>query len=234
MLEQLRKEMRGLANPERARVSRTFFKTGKGEYGEGDVFLGMSVPQMRRLARQYAALDAESLACLLASPVHEERGMALLVLVNRFQKAEAAERARIYRFYMKHRAAVNNWDLVDCSAPYIVGPYLEGRDTGVLTKLARSRSLWDRRIAILATFHFIRQGRPGETLRIAEMLLRDPHDLIHKAVGWMLRETGKRCGEEVAIAFLEKHRRAMPRTMLRYAIERFPAGRRAYFLSKSA
>lgn len=230
MLEQLKKDMRGMANPERARVSRSYFKTGKGEYGEGDVFLGMNASQMRKLAREYAALAMEDLERLLASAVHEERGLALLVLVNRFQRADAAERQRIYGFYMKHTAAVNNWDLVDCSAPYIVGPHLEGRGTRVLAKLARSRNVWERRIAILATYHFIRQGRPEETLRIAEMLLGDEHDLIHKAVGWMLREVGKRCGEEVEAAFLEKHCRAMPRTMLRYAVERFPAPRRAHFL----
>ena len=223
--------MRGMANPERARVSRTYFKTGKGEYGEGDVFLGMSTPQMRKLAREYAALATGDLEQLLASEVHEDRALALLILVNRFRKADAAERKRIYGFYMKHTAAVNNWDLVDCSAPYIVGPYLEGSGTGVLTRLVRSRNLWERRIAILATSHFIREGRPEETLRIAEMLLGDEHDLIHKAVGWMLREVGKRCGEDVEAAFLEKHCRTMPRTMLRYAVERFPAPRRAYFLN---
>lgn len=223
--------MRGMSNPERARVSRTYFKTGKGEYGEGDVFLGMSVPQMRKLAREYSPLAMEDLERLLASKVHEERALALLILVNRFRKADAAERKCIYSFYMKHTAAVNNWDLVDCSAPYIVGPYLEGGDTRALTKLARSRNLWERRIAILAAGHFIRAGHPEETLRIAEMLLRDEHDLIQKAVGWMLREVGKRCGEDVEAAFLEKHCRTMPRTMLRYAVERFPAPRRAYFLN---
>lgn len=232
LLEQSKTDMRRLANPERARVSRSYFKTGKGEYGEGDVFLGLAVPQMRKLARDYAAFAMEDLERLLASEVHEERGLALLVLVNRFRKADAAERKRIYGFYMKHTAAVNNWDLVDCSAPYIVGPYLDGRDRRVLVKLARSRNVWERRIAILATHHFIRQGQPEETLRIAEMLLGDEHDLIHKAAGWMLREVGKRCGEEVEAAFLEKHCRAMPRTMLRYAVERFPAPRRAYFLRK--
>ncbi len=223
--------MRGMGNPERARVSRTYFKTGKGEYGEGDVFLGMHAPQMRKLAREYMALTMEDLERLLASQVHEERAIALLILVNRFRKADAAERKRIYSFYMKHTAAVNNWDLVDCSAPYIVGPYLKGAGTGVLTRLARSRNLWERRIAILATYHFIRQGRPEETLRIAQLLLGDGHDLIHKAVGWMLREVGKRCSEDVEAAFLEKHCRTMPRTMLRYAVERFPAPRRAYFLA---
>jgi 3-methyladenine DNA glycosylase AlkD len=163
--------------------------------------------------------------------VHEDRAVALLILVNRFRKADAAGRKRIYSFYMKHTAAVNNWDLVDCSAPYIAGPYLECAGTGALTRLARSRNLWERRIAIVATYHFIRQGHPEETLRIAEMLLADEHDLIHKAVGWMLREVGKRCAEDVEAAFLEKHCRTMPRTMLRYAVERFPAPRRAYFLN---
>jgi 3-methyladenine DNA glycosylase AlkD len=233
-LESLRKDLRAAANPEKARILQRFFKTGKGQYGEGDVFLGVMVPKQRAVAKRHSGLSLAEAEELLRSGIHEERLTALFILVHQFGKGDAATRGRIYRFYMKNTRRINNWDLVDASAPYIVGPYLEGRDKAVLRKLARSPNLWERRIAILSTVHFIRCGDPGEALRVAEMLLGDPHDLIHKAVGWMLREVGKRCGEDVETAFLERHCRTMPRTMLRYAIERLPAERKAWFLNAGA
>ncbi len=231
MLNELRTGLRRAASPAKAAVLQRFFKTGKGEYGEGDVFLGVTVPEQRRLARRFSSLELPAIAELLNSRVHEERLTALLILVNRFAKAAPAERRRIYGFYMRHRQRVNNWDLVDSSAPYIVGPYLEGRGTAVLERLARSRNVWDRRIAMLATFDAIRRGDAGPALRIAAMLLADEHDLIHKAAGWMLREVGKRCGAAVLEEFLASHGGTMPRTMLRYAIERFPEARRREYLA---
>jgi 3-methyladenine DNA glycosylase AlkD len=231
-LADLRRDLRQLANPEKARLLQGFFKTGPGEYGEGDVFLGIAVPQQRKLARRYAALDLEEIGGLLAGGLHEERVTALLLLVNRFRKAAPPERQGIYSFYLKRTRWINNWDLVDCSAPYIVGPYLEAAGgLAVLDKLARSRNLWERRIAMLSTFHFIRLGDPRPALRIARILLRDEHDLIHKAVGWMLREVGKRTDAAHLERFLDRHCRAMPRTALRYAIERLPEARRRYYLA---
>jgi 3-methyladenine DNA glycosylase AlkD len=231
MIDEARAALRGAANPARAEVSRSYFKTGPGQYGEGDIFLGISTPEMRRLARNYAALTFEDLACLISSPVHEERSLALLILVNRFGKADAAARKRIYAFYMRHARYVNNWDLVDCSAPYIVGPYLEKTGAAPLDALARSPNLWRRRIAMVATLHFTRNGDPAPALHIAEFLLADRQDLIHKAAGWMLREAGKRCGTAVLEGFLARHAAVMPRTMLRYSIERFPEERRRYWMA---
>lgn len=230
MVEQVRAGLRRLASPAKAAALQRFFKTGKGEYGAGDIFLGVMVPGQRYVARQFAALPLEDIAELLAGPFHEERLTALLILVNRFARAAPPERKRIYAFYMRHRKRVNNWDLVDLSAPYIAGPCAP---MATLERLARSRSVWDRRIAILATFHAIRQGDPAPALHIAEMLLADPHDLIHKAAGWMLREAGKRCGEGVLDSFLDPHAQVMPRTMLRYAIERLPEDRRRAWLRKA-
>ena len=232
MPDPLRADLRREASPSKAAALQRFFKTGPGEYGAGDVFLGVMVPAQRRVARRYAALPLEALAELLSSPFHEERLTALLILVAQFRKAGPAARKRIYGFYMRHRRGINNWDLVDLSAPYIAGLYLmETGGAGKLDRLARSRNLWDRRIAVLATFPFIRAGEPGPALHIAEMLLGDREDLLHKAAGWMLREAGKRCGTAVLEAFLDRHRAAMPRTMLRYAIERLPEDRRRYYLS---
>lgn len=225
--DDVRAALRRLASPAKAAVLQRFFKTGQGQYGEGDVFLGVMVPDQRRVARQFAALPLDAVAELLAGPIHEERLTALVILVNRFSRAAPPERKRIYAFYLRHRARVDNWDLVDLSAPYIVGPCAP---LDKLVQLARSRSLWDRRIAMVATFHAIRAGNPAPALRIAGLLLADPHDLIHKAAGWMLREAGKRCGEDVLEHFLACHAPAMPRTMLRYAIERLPEARRRAWL----
>ena len=227
-LDILRSRLRAYADPAKARLLAGFFKTGPGQYGEGDVFLGIMVPQTRAVVREFRDLPLSDIAEFLASEYHEERLCALLLLVQRFGRGDQAERKRIYRFYLDHTARINNWDLVDLSAPNIVGEYLaEATASGtVLVRLAHSRDLWRRRIAVLATFAFIKRGRHVPTFNIAHILLEDRHDLIHKAVGWALREVGKQIGQDVEEEFLKKYYRRMPRTMLRYAVERFP--RRLY------
>jgi 3-methyladenine DNA glycosylase AlkD len=225
----VRARMTAIASPERAAASRRYFKTGPGEYGEGDVFVGLAVPQIRALAKEFAALPFSEARALLDSPVHEERLLALLVLVRQFARGDDETRRAIYELYLGSTARINNWDLVDSSAEHIVGRFIDGGDRSVLDRLARSSSLWERRIAILATMHFIKQGEFGETLRLAEMLLDDEEDLIHKGVGWMLREVGNRDRERLE-RFLRVHYRRMPRTMLRYAIEKFPEDDRKAYL----
>lgn len=225
------RRLRALGSPARARGVATFFKTGPGQYGEGDRFVGLAVPTLRRLAREYVALPERTIVALLRSEWHEARFLALRLLVDRYQRGDAAMRRRIFRLYLRHRDRVNNWDLVDGSAEYIVGPQLVEGDRSLLRRLARSRVVWDRRIAVLATFHFIRLRRYGETLALARLLLTDEHDLMHKAVGWMLREVGKRDPATLE-RFLRAHAHRMPRTMLRYAIERLPAGRRRHYLAR--
>ena len=224
-------ELEALAAPAKAKAAAWFFKTGEGQYGHGDAFLGVTVPEQRRIAKRFAALPQGELRTLLRSPVHECRLTALLILVRQYERGDASLRARIARFYLAHRARVNNWDLVDSSAPYILGRHLLDKDRAVLYRLARSRRLWDRRIAIIATAAFIRAGDYRDTLAIAKLLLADPHDLIHKAVGWMLREVGNRslATEE---RFLKAHAARMPRTMLRYAIEKFHETKRAAYLAR--
>ena len=221
--------LRQLGDPVRAGHLQRFFKTGKGEYAEGDKFLGLCVPAVRKLVREYGETSLDETLELLKNPIHEARLLALFLLVAKYSKGGPDERSAVYLAYLAHTAFVNNWDLVDCSAERIVGAHLWERDRGELSRLARSRSLWERRIAIIATSHFIRQLDFGDTLRIAALLLQDREDLIHKAVGWMLREVGKR-DMAVEEAFLQKHYRVMPRTMLRYAIERFPESRRLAYL----
>jgi 3-methyladenine DNA glycosylase AlkD len=224
----VRRLLRERANPEKAAFYPRFFKTGKGEYGHGDRFLGVVVPDCRRVAKAARKLGDAELESLLASPIHEERMVALLVMAARFERGDDRERARVYRLYRRNLGRVNNWDLVDGSAPVIAGGYFENRDRGQLHRLARSRKLWERRIAILSTFRYIKKGEFEDALAIAEILRNDEEDLIHKAVGWMLREIGNRDREAVE-RFLRSHYREMPRTMLRYAIERFPEPlRRAY------
>jgi 3-methyladenine DNA glycosylase AlkD len=231
-LAALRAEIHALGSPDRAVHSLRFFKTGPGEYGAGDKFLGLTVPEMRALARKYRDLaDADALA-LLASPWHEDRLVALILLVNGYERGDDARRKRIHRAYIANTRHINNWDLVDASAGQIVGAHLDGRDIALLERLARSKDIWRRRIAIVATFHFIRRNEFRPTMRIAGMLLNDSHDLIHKAVGWMLREVGKR-DRKTLDGFLKKRYRQMPRTMLRYAIERHPEQIRKRYLAGS-
>lgn len=217
------------ANPMDARFLQGFFKTGPGEYGEGDLFRGIRVPVLRALARECAGLSFADTIRLLQSAHHEDRLLALLLLVRRFERGDPDERQRVYDAYLRNTRRINNWDLVDLSAPNIVGAWSAAHGTAPLTVLARSSLLWERRIAILATFALIRAGKPRTTLRLARRLLSDPEDLIHKATGWMLREVGKR-DTPALLAFLERHASDMPRTMLRYAIERFPEPERKRFL----
>lgn len=227
----LRRDLRAAASPAKARILCRFFKTGKGEYGEGDKFLGVVVPAQRKIARaHFKTLRPAEVDRLMRSPWHEERLVALFVQVLRFQKGDEGEREAVFRSYCSSTRWINNWDLVDSSAPYIVGPYLEKRDRTLLYRWCRSRSLWERRISILSTFHYIKLGEFGDSLALAGELLRDEHDLIHKAVGWMLREIGKRDRRKEE-AFLDRHAVRMPRTMLRYAIEHFPEKRRKTYLT---
>jgi 3-methyladenine DNA glycosylase AlkD len=226
---QARAALLALANPDKARLLAGFFKTGRGQYAAGDRFLGVVVPSIRRLARQFRPLGWPDCERLLQSPHNEARLLALLILVERYQNGDDIAQNRVYRLYLRNRRRVNNWNLVDSSASSIVGGHLFARDRSVLYKLAQSRSLWDRRIAIIATFAFIRANDFTDTLELSRRLLNDKHDLMHKACGWMLREVGKR-NQSVLENFLLQHHRVMPRTMLRYAIERFTPARRAAFL----
>ncbi len=227
-IAEIRNAVQALADPKRAAVLQGFFKTGPGEYGEGDVFFGLTVPQTRSLIRRFHPADDAAITGLLRSRIHEERLLALLLLVERYKKGSEADRDRVFAVYVKNFDRINNWDLVDASAEHVVGPHGVGR--GQLLRWARSPHLWTRRIAIVSTFHSIRRGRFADTLAVAAALLADEEDLLHKATGWMLREVGKR---DVAALerFLQQHHRKMPRTMLRYAIERFPESRRKAWLN---
>jgi 3-methyladenine DNA glycosylase AlkD len=233
-LLQIQKEIRKNANKEKAKILQGFFKTGKGQYGEGDIFLGLQVPISRKIAGQFPGLSMKEIEILLKSEVHEDRLISLLIVVDQYSDADPAKQEKIYKFYIKNAKRVNNWDLVDSSAENIVGPYLLNRDRAILYKLARSKNLWERRISVLSTFHFIKNGEVAETFKIAEILMDDSHDLIHKAVGWMLRECGKKVDEQKLKKFLDKNAAHMPRTMLRYSIEHFPPEVRRTFLKRGA
>jgi 3-methyladenine DNA glycosylase AlkD len=225
---EIQDRLRELGSPESAAQAARFFKTGAGQYGEGDIFLGLRAAVMHGLAKEFRALSLDELLTLLQSPTHEDRLLALLVMVRQFARGDERARKLLYELYLANTRCVNNWDLVDASAREIVGGYLALRSRKPLDRLARSSSLWERRISIVATHYFIRLGEFADTLRIAERLLGDREDLIHKAVGWMLREVGKKHRPTLE-SFLKQHCRVMPRTALRYAIERFPAElRRAY------
>ena len=228
-LPALRAQLHALADPGVAAHARRFFKTGPGEYGAGDRFLGVRVPALRKLARAGRGLADDDVRALLESPFHEERLLALLLLVEAFQRGDEARRKAVYRLYLASLDHVDNWDLVDSSASQIVGAYLADRPRAPLYRLARSRDLWRRRVAVIATLHFIRLRQFDDTLAIAELLLADREDLIHKAVGWMLREVGNR-DRAAAERFLRAHHATMPRTMLRYAIEKFPPALRQRYL----
>lgn len=219
-----------LGNREKVATYQWFFKTGKGQYGEGDVFLGISVPDQRKVAREHWDLSLPEVAKLLASPIHECRLTALHILVAKYTRGDKEIREKVAKFYLKHTKKVNNWDLVDSSAPYILGAYLLDKDRAVLCTLAVSKNLWERRIAIVSTFAFIRAGEYTDTFALAELLLDDTHDLIHKATGWMLREVGKRVSTGELVTFINTHKKQMPRTTLRYAIEHFPPEIRTEFL----
>ena len=258
MFSQLQKDLQKLANPEKAKILARFFKTEKGEYGEGDKFLGIMTGPLGELARKYSNLPFLDLQKLLDGQHHEERFLGILILIKQFAKGDEEKRKKIFDFYLKNTKRINNWDLVDISAPHIVGESMiqavgrsddqavresggqRFRESGgqnarakreILYKLAKSENLWERRIAIMATFAFIRQNDFSDTLKISEILINDKHDLIHKAVGWMLREVGKR-NQRIEEAFLDKFITQMPRTMLRYAIEKFPESKRQEYLRK--
>ena len=222
-------QLEQLGSPERAEVAKRYFKTGPGEYGAGDIFYGLSAPVMHKLAREHQALAAQETLRLLRSPVHEARAVALLIMIRAYAKGDAATKQQIYETYLANTRWINNWDLVDASAPHIVGAHLADKSRKPLAALARSQSLWERRIAIIATFHFIRANDFTDALKIAKLLLGDKEDLIHKAVGWALREIGKR-DRASEVGFLQAHYQRMPRVMLRYAIERFPEAERQMYL----
>lgn len=229
----VRKALRRKADRERARHSERFFKTGSGQYAEGDRFLGVRVPEQRKIAKAFRALPLDHISLLLESEYHEERLTALLILELQFPKADESQKEAIVTLCLERLNQINNWDLVDLFAPKLLGPWLENRRRKFLYELSDSKNLWHRRIAIMATFHFIRNGSFDETLSLADRLLEDRHDLIHKAVGWMLREIGNR-DQKILEEFLLPRYSRMPRTMLRYAIERLPEERRQQYLKGAA
>ena len=230
MRMEVERALRAYADPSRVPLLQRYFKTGPGEYGEGDRFLGLRVPQVRAVAKRFRALDLDTLQELLRSAWHEERQLALLVMIDQYRRGAPAQRQALFDLYLAHTAGINNWDLVDVSAPRIVGAHVKPTTGGVIGRLSRSPSVWERRIAIMASGHWIAEGTFAPTFTLVKRLMADEHDLIHKAAGWMLREIGKRdrTAEE---SFLERHHAAMPRTMLRYAIEHFPERRRRQFLN---
>lgn len=230
MLADLNAAVIKASDAEKAHLLMRFFKTGKGQYGEADIFCGITVPVSRTIANTYKELPLSDVATLLKSNIHEERLIALLILVSKFVKGDEKVRKEIFDLYLAHTTHINNWDLVDLSAYKIVGEYLKKRDRSILLTLARSQNLWERRIAMIATFAFIKNSESEMTFTIADILLHDKHDLIQKAVGWMLREVGKRISEESLESFLQSRYKTIPRTMLRYAIERFPMEKRRRYL----
>jgi 3-methyladenine DNA glycosylase AlkD len=225
----LRNDLKNNADLKQAAILQRFFKTGKGEYGEGDQFYGIKVPVLRKISSAYKNLSLSDLQELLKSPIHEERLAALFILVNQYEKGDDKTRENIFKFYLKNTKNINNWDLIDLSAPKIVGVHLLKKDKKILFEFARSTDIWEKRIAILSTYTFIRNLQFDTTFQIAELLLNDEHDLIHKGVGWMLREVGNK-DMQAEEKFLKKYYKQMPRTMLRYAIEKFPEKKRRDYL----
>lgn len=228
-LQNLRKRLKQKSSKEQANILQRFFKTGPGEYGEGDIFIGLKVPQIRETVKEFSEIRLGDIQKLVSSNIHEERLTGLLILVSQYKKGSEAEKEKIFKFYLRNTKNINNWDLIDLTAEHIVGAFLFERDRSILFNLARSASLWERRISVLSCFHYIKQNSFETALQIAEILLNDKHDLIHKAVGWMLREIGK-INLQTEEDFLKKHYMNMPRTMLRYAIEKFPERKRQAYL----
>jgi len=230
VLIEIKKELKNFSSKKQAKVLSSFFKTGKGQYGEGDKFLGIKVPILRKIAKKYFNCTMKDIKKLLSSKFHEERLLALFLLTYKYKTGDDPAKGKIFNVYLKNTKFINNWDLVDLSAEHIVGDFLFSRKKDILFSLAKSKNIWERRIAILATFCFIKKGKYKETFKIAKTLLNDRHDLIHKAVGWMLREVGKRCSLKAEESFLKKYHKKMPRTMLRYTIERFPEKRKQIYM----
>ena len=225
----IKSRLKKLANKKNAEVAQRFFKTDPGEYGEGDKFLGIRVPVLRKLAKEYQTITVEEVEHLLKSSIHEERLLALFIIISIYSKGEEAVKKGIYELYLNNTEFINNWDLVDASAEYIVGDFLLNKGKNPIYRLAKSQNLWERRISIMSTFYFIKRGQYSETLKISKILLHNKEDLIHKAVGWMLREVGKR-NLPLEEEFLKEYYKEMPRTMLRYAVERFPESMRQRYL----
>lgn len=228
-LLELKKDLKEVANPAIAKHLQRYFKTGKGQYGEGDIFLGIKVPNLRLISKRYHDISIEETSQLIDSPLHEERMSGLFILINKFKKGNESCKSLIFELYLSKTDKINNWDLVDLSAPSIVGEYLLSKDYAILLELAKSNHLWKKRIAIISTLRFIKEGIFNPSIEVSLLLLHDKHDLIQKGVGWMLREIGKR-NFELEEAFLQKHYKNMPRTMLRYAIEKFPESIRFDYL----
>jgi len=226
MLSDLKKDLKKLADPQKAKFYPRFFKTGPGQYSEGDKFIGVTVPNIRAVVKKFQLLSIADLKTLLKSPIHEERLCSLLILVDQFGNGDKKDKDKIYNFYLSSTKYINNWDLVDLSADKIVGEYLQDKPRDILLKLAKSKDLWERRMAVVATFSFIKKEDASWTIKIAKILLNDKHDLIQKAVGWMLREVGKRVERKILVDFLDEYANQMPRTTLRYAIEHFPENER--------
>jgi 3-methyladenine DNA glycosylase AlkD len=230
MIANIKKDLRKLARRDKANTLQRFFKTGPGQYGEGDKFIGVMVPDIRKVSQKYKDLALKEVLELLHSQFHEERLCALFILVEQYKKGDSKKQKKFFDLYLKNYKYINNWDLIDLTAPRIVGTYLLDKPKAILYKLAKSKNLWQRRVAILATFQFIYAGQSQETIKISKILLHDEHDLIQKAVGWMLREVGKRCDEKILLNFLNQYYKVMPRTMLRYAIERLQEKKRLTYL----
>lgn len=231
LIDNLKNELKKTGNIEKSQILQRFFKTEKGQYGEGDIFLGIMVPETRKIAIKYKDLNEEYIKELLKSKIHEERLAALLILVHNFQKGDIRKKEEVYNFYLRNAKYINNWDLVDLTADKILGAWIFDKNKYILYKLAKSENLWERRIAIISTFYFIKNNEFKDALKISEILLKDKHDLIQKAVGWMLREIGKR-NEQELIKFLDEHYKSMPRTMLRYAIERLDKNKKEFYMGR--
>lgn len=230
-LSQLKSRLKQLGNKNQAKLLQRFFKTGPGDYGEGDIFLGIKVPVQRATAKKYYDLSLKDIQSLLNSEIHEYRMVALFILAHQYKEGDNQKKNEIFNLYLNNTSNINNWDLIDLSSPNIVGNYLLDKDRKLLYKLASSHLLWERRISVLATFMFIKHNDFHDSLKIAEILLNDSHDLIHKAIGWMLREIGKK-DQSVEEGFLKKHYKTMPRTMLRYSIERFSQSKKDFFMGR--
>jgi len=230
-VKKLQEEVKSLGSPQKAKASEWFFKTGKGEYAEGDKFFGLTTPESKMIAKKYShLLNLEDLAKLLKSGIHEERIISIILLKEMYKKGDEKIKEEIFKIYIENTKHINNWDIVDISAEHIVGDYLENKKKDLLYDFSKSEVLWERRISIMSTFGYIKKGKPELTLELAEILLEDKQDLIHKAVGWMLREIGKRCSQDILEEFLKKHYARIPRTALRYAIEKFPESLRQKYL----